>query len=88
MPFASSPKALVRDVADGFFDLNPAILKKFTSAELKVVHSNLSLILREVRNEAANDIPSIRKRSLRIQRLNQALFVLETYCRRHRITLV
>lgn len=89
MPFATSPKALAKDIADGFFDLTPLILKKYTSAEIKTINVNIHLLLREIRGEGvpSEDIPAIRQRNLRIQRLNQALLVLNTYCRKHRIPL-
>lgn len=89
MPFATSPKALTKDIADGFFDLTALILKKYTPAEIKTIHVNIHLLLREIRGEGipSEDIPAIRRRNLRIQRLNQALLVLQTYCRKHRIPL-
>lgn len=89
MPFATSPKVMARDIADGFFDLTPFTLKKYMPAEVRTIHINIHLLLREVRGEGipSEDIPAIRRRNLRIQRLHQALLVLETYCRKHRIPL-
>lgn len=89
MPFAGSPKAFARDIAEGFIDLTPIVLKKFTQAEVKTIHANLNLLLREVRGEGVpqDDIPAIRHKNLRLQRLNQALLVLYTYCKQHKIPL-
>jgi len=89
MPFATSPKALAKDIADGFLDLTPLILKKYTPAEVKTISVNLHLLLREIRGEGVHseDIPAIRRKNLSIQRLNQALLVLNTYCRKHKIPL-
>jgi len=89
MPFAGSPKAFARDIAEGFIDLTPLVLKKFTRGEIKIIHTNLNLILREVRGQGVSqdDIPAIRHKNLRLQRLNQALLVLHTYCKQHKIPL-
>ncbi len=89
MPLAGSPKAFARDIAEGYVDLTPLVLKKFTQAEIKTIHINLNLLLREVRGQGVpqDDIPAIRHKNLRLQRLNQAILVLHTYCKQHKIPL-
>ena len=89
MALPGNPKGLARDISEGFFALTPPILKKFTPPDLKTINQNLNLVLRETRSEGVDtgDVDTIRRKSLRIQRLNQALVILTTYCKQHRIPL-
>lgn len=89
MAIAGSPKGLAKDVAEGYFTLTPPILRKFTPPELKIINQNLNIVLREARGEPVEtgNVDTIRRKSLRIQRLNQALFVLANYCKQNRVPL-
>ena len=89
MAIAGSPKGLAKDVAEGYFTLTPPILRKFTPPELKTINQNLNIVLRETRGEPVEtgDVETIRRKSLRIQRLNQALLVLANYCKQNRVPL-
>ena len=89
MAIPGSPKGLAKDIAEGYFALTPPILRKFTPPELKTINQNLNIVLREARGEPVEtgDVDSIRRKSHRIQRLNQALFVLASYCKQNRVPL-
>jgi len=89
MALPGSPKGLAKDIAEGFFALTPPVLRKFTPPELKTINQNLNIVLRETRAEAVEtgDVETIRHKSLRIQRLNQALLVLTSYCKQNRVPL-
>jgi len=89
MALPGNPKGLARDISEGFFALTPPILKKFTHPELKTINQNLNLVLRETRSEAVDtgNVETIRHKSLRMQRLNQALMILSNYCKHQRIPL-
>lgn len=89
MTIAGNPKSLAMDIADGFASLSPASLKRYSPADIKIIHNNLSLVLREIRGEVIlpEDQAGIKKKNLRIQRLNQALLQLSNYCRSQRIPL-
>ncbi len=89
MAIPGNPKGLAKDIAEGYFALTPPILRKFTPPELKTVNQNLNIVLRETRGEAVEtgDVETIRRKSLRIQRLNQALLVLANYCKQNRVPL-
>jgi len=84
-----SPKGLAKDIAEGFFVLTPPILRRFTPPELKLINQNLNIVLRETRGEAVETahVETIRRKSLRIQRLNQALLVLTSYCKHNKVPL-
>lgn len=89
MALPGSPKGLAKDIAEGFFALTPAILRKFTPPELKTINQNLNIVLRESRGEAVEtgNVETIRRKSLRIQRLNQAILILTSYCKENRVPL-
>ena len=87
MGIPGNPKSFVTDIADGFTTLSPATLKRYAAADLKIIHSNLNLVLREVRGEVVppEDQAGIKKKNLRVQRINQALLMLSNYCRQQKI---
>ena len=89
MAITGSPKGLAKDIAEGFFTLTPPILRRFTPPELKLINQNLNIVLRETRGEPVEtaEIETIRRKSLRIQRLNQALLVLTSYCKHNKVPL-
>lgn len=89
MAIPGSPKGLAKDIAEGYFALTPPILRKFTPPELKTINLNLNIVLRETRGEPVEtgDVDSIRRKSLQIQRLNQALLVLASYCKQNKVPL-
>ncbi|MFQ5657440.1 MAG: hypothetical protein ACE5G5_07875 [Candidatus Methylomirabilales bacterium] len=89
MAISGNPLSMAREIGDGFHSLNPARLKKYTPADLKVINNSLQQVLRDVRGEVApaGDADVIRKKNLRIQRLNQAIMMLANYCRQQRIPI-
>jgi hypothetical protein len=89
MALTGNPLALARDIGDGFQSFSPAALKRFTPAELKSIHTSLQKVLRDIRGEAPSpgDAEAIRKKNLRMQRLNQAVIMVANHCRQRRIPL-
>ncbi len=84
-----SMKAVAVDVAEGLISVNPIFLKKFDNEMVKGLNEYLTKAMTAVRNEQVplNDPPSLRKRSLKLQRLNNALIVLKNIAREKRIPL-
>lgn len=84
-----SMKAVAVDVAEGLISMNPIFLKKFDNEMVKSLNEYLNKTMTAVRNEQVplNDPPSMRKRSLKLQRLNNALIVLKNIAREKRIPL-
>ncbi|MFQ5803242.1 MAG: hypothetical protein ACE5JQ_10140 [Candidatus Methylomirabilales bacterium] len=89
MTIAGNPLSMAREIGDGFHSLTPGTLKRYTPADLKIVNSSLRQVLRDARGEVAQpgDADAIRRKNLRVQRLNQAILMLANYCRQHRIPL-
>ncbi|MCD6580908.1 MAG: hypothetical protein J7K90_03830 [Desulfuromusa sp.] len=89
MAISGNPKKLAQDIADGFYSLSPPILKKYTPADLKIILSNLMLVQREIRQVQVplEDVPLVKEKNMKISRLNQALMVLRSYCKKMRIPI-
>lgn len=81
--------AVARDVAEGFFSLNPLVLKKFESEDYKALHHQLKKLQNEVRAEKfpLHDTLAIRSRNTKLQRLHSALIILEHSARERRVVL-
>lgn len=84
-----SLSAISKDIADGYNYLSPTILKKFDQEGFKNLHQILKKIQRDIRSEKfpLHDIQGIRKRNMRLQRLHQALTILEYAAKERKVLL-
>lgn len=84
-----SLKALTYDVAEGFVTVNPIFLKSFEPESLRDFYKEISKAQIEVRGAKfpTNDIPAIRNRNLKLQRLYSASMIIRNYARERRISL-
>ena len=84
-----NPLGYCRDISEGNAPFTVLQLKKMTAEDLKKIFVNLSIVLREVRTTAVaeGDIDGMRRRAHKLQRLNNAVFLLESHAKRQRITL-
>ena len=84
-----SLSAIAKDVADGFVNFNPLMLKQLDGTAYKTLHHQLRKAQQEARASKfpTNDIAGIRKRNMRLQRLHQALTILEHEARQYRYQL-
>lgn len=82
-----NPLGYCRDVAEGNAPFTVLLLKKMTEEELRKIFTNLNIVLREVRTTAVGerDIEGMRHRAHKLQRLNNAVLLLETHARKQRI---
>lgn len=80
---------VARDISDGFVILNALVLKKFEIQYTKGLHHQLRKLQNKIRVESfpAHNPSAIRNRNLKLQRLHNALFVLEHFAREKRITI-
>ena len=85
-----SIKAIAKDVAEGLVFINPQLLKRFSMENYKDLYLFLRKTQKEVRGQSfpTTDIPAIRKRNMRLQRLTQAVTVVEYSAKEKRISLV
>ena len=81
---SGNPHKLAQDIADGYTNVTMATLKKYTVSDLKVINQNLALVTRELRQEqiALEDVMALKKRNMKVLRVNQALSVIRTYCKK------
>ena len=84
-----NPLGYARDIADGSAPFTVLQLKKMTPDELRKMFSNINIVLREVRTTPAaeRDIDGMRRRAHKLQRLSNAVLLLETHAKKLRITL-
>ena len=89
MTISGNPHKLAMDIAEGYTNITMATLKKYTPADLKVINVNLTIVTRELRQEQIplEDIMAIKKRNMKLQRVNQAMSVIRTYCKKKRIVI-
>ena len=81
--------AIANDIIEGFFTVNALTLKKFEPETYKALHQQLRKTQTEVRNQKfpMHDITAIRLRNLRLQRIHQAINILEHTAKERNIKL-
>ena len=84
-----NPLGFARDIADGSAPFTVLQLKRMTPEELRKVFVSINVVFREVRTEsvAQHDIDGMRRRAHRLQRLSNAVLLLNTHAKKLRITL-
>jgi len=89
MPLPGNPLGYARDIADGSAPFTALQFKRFTPEDLKTVRINLGLVLRDVRLEKVpeRNLDAIRRRAQKIQRINEAIMLVETHAKKLRIPL-
>lgn len=82
-------KAVAIDVAEGLITVNPLFLKKFDKDMIIGLNEHLSKAMTAIRNEklSFHDPVALRKRNLKLQRLNNALIILKNVAREKKIPL-
>jgi hypothetical protein len=84
-----SLSAVAKDVADGYFTINPLTLKKLNADAYQALYHQLKKVQIEIRNEKCplNDFLRIRNRNAKLQRVHQSLVVLEHSAKEQKIPL-
>lgn len=80
---------LARDVMEGFQTLNPLVLKKFDGATCKELHRQLRKLQTTIRMEGVDlaNQSDLRARNHRLQRMHQAINVLEHHAKINKLAL-
>ena len=81
--------AVASSIADGFIYLNPLVLKDFPTDIYKELHNKMSKLQTQIRTEVfpSHDQTAIRNRKMRLQRLHQAIVVLQNSARVKKVIL-
>jgi hypothetical protein len=89
MSISGNPHKMAVDIAEGYISFTVATLKKYSVGDLKTIHTNLQLVLRELRREqpALEDIMAIKMKNMKMQRVNHALTIISSYCRKKRLPI-
>jgi hypothetical protein len=89
MAISGNPHKLAADIAEGYLSVTMATLRKYTPVELKTISTNLNIVMREVRREQVSleDVMALKKRNMKLQRVNNALSIIRTYCKKRRIVI-
>lgn len=89
MAISGNPHKLAADISEGFTNVTMATLKKYTQQDLKTININLNIVLRELRQQQVplEDVMAIKKKNMKIQRVNQAMSVIRNYCKKKRIII-
>src|SRR5437773_10736817 len=80
---------MAKDILEGYVALNPIVLKKFDPVSMKELHQHLRKLQTSVRIEGVNlaNQEATRTRNQKLQRLHQAISVLENHAKLQRIVL-
>ena len=81
--------AMAKDIMEGYVALNPLVLKKFDGATFKELHMQLRRLQTVVRSEGVDltNQEATRNRNQKLQRLHQAMSVLENQAKIQKIIL-
>jgi hypothetical protein len=85
----SNPKMVAWDIADGYVLLTAATIRKYNPPQLKMLSDNMTIVERTLRQEhyEPEDVENIKKKHMRMQRLFRARTLIQTHCKKWKITL-
>jgi len=81
---------MAKDIMEGYIVLNPLVLKKFDASSFKELHQHLRKLQTAIHSggvDLANQ-EVLRTRNQRLQRVHQAMSVLEFQAKQQKIILV
>lgn len=82
-----SVNAVARDIAEGYIIVNPLFLKPLDTDSLKALYEQLMKVQNETRSEKfpLHNVPAIRMRNMRLQRLHTSLMILKNFVKERRL---
>lgn len=80
---------MAKDIMEGYVALNPLVLKKFDAATFKELHMQLRRLQTTIRSQGVDltDQEGLRNRNQKLQRMHQAMSVLENQAKIQKIIL-
>ena len=84
-----SVAVMAKEVMEGYVSLNPLVLKKFDAAAFKEMHQHLRKLQTTIRSEGVDltNQEATRTRNQKLQRMHQAMSVLEIQAKLKKIVL-
>ena len=80
---------MAKDIVEGYVAVSPLVLKKFDVSSFRELYQHLRKLQAAMRGQGVtlqNQV-ALRERNLRLQRMHQALSVMEFQAKLHRIPL-
>ena len=89
MAISGNPKKIAQDISEGFMLISAPMLKRYNAADLKTIMSNIAIVSRELRAEQIplENVMALKKKNMKVSRLNQAEMIIRAHCKRLRLTL-
>ena len=80
---------MAKDIMEGYIMLNPLVLKKFDASSFKELHQHLHKLQATIRSGGVDltNQEATRNRNQKLQRLHQAMSVLENQAKLQKIIL-
>ena len=80
---------MAKDIMEGYVFLNPLVLKKFDAMSLKELHMQLRRLQTTIRSKGVDltNQETLRNRNQKLQRMHQAMSVLENQAKAQKISL-
>ena len=80
---------MAKDIMEGYVFLNPLVLKKFDAASFRELHMQLRRLQTTIRSKGVDlaDQEALRHRNQKLQRMHQAMSVLENQAKAQKISL-
>ncbi len=81
---------MAKDIMEGYIALNPLVLKKLDASSFKDLHLHLHKLQTTIRSAGVDlsNQEALRARNQRLQRIHQAMSVLEFQAKQLKIVLV
>lgn len=89
MAISGNPKKIAQDISEGFMIISAPTLKRYNAADLKTIMNNIAMVSRELRAEQIplEDVMALKKKNMKVSRLNQAEMIIRAHCKKLRIPL-
>ena len=89
MAISGNPKKIAQDISEGFMIISAPALKRYNAADLKTIMNNIAMVSRELRAEQIplEDVMALKKKNMKVSRLNQAEMIIRAHCKKFRIAL-
>lgn len=89
MAISGNPKKIAQDISEGFMIISAPTLKRYNAADLKTIMNNIAMVSRELRSQQIplEDVMALKKKNMKVSRLNQAEMVIRAHCKKLRIPL-
>ncbi len=89
MAISGNPKKIAQDISEGFMIISAPTLKRYNAADLKTIMNNIAMVSRELRAQQIplEDVMALKKKNMKVSRLNQAEMIIRAHCKKLRIPL-